>query len=73
MGVTVTELVDSKKCAKCQGKLRFWQKKGFDRRFHWSCEAILANNGFDPKEFADKRFTEDENKIVTGNREGANK
>jgi len=57
MTVIITELIDKKNCAYCGNKIRFWRKRGIqDRRFHFSCESILANNRKDPTKYANERF-----------------
>ena len=56
MAIKITEIIDKNKCAYCQGKIKWYQKRGFDIRFHWACEFILENNNTNSSEYADKRF-----------------
>lgn len=61
MSVTITEIINVDACAYCGNKIKWYQRKGFDKRFHFSCEFILANNRRNPSEYADKRFAKVEN------------
>ena len=64
MGIKITEIVDAKKCAYCQGKIKWYQRRGSDKRFHWTCEFILGNNKVEPREYANERFRENEHRKV---------
>ena len=48
-------MAQKNRCGYCNGIMRFWQRKSFCKRFHWSCGFILENNGKDLDKYIEEK------------------
>ena len=49
------------RCGYCNNEIKWYQKKSFCKRFHWSCGFILENNGRDLNKYMENKLKEKDN------------